>query len=248
MRTLIPEAEARALYAAGDAAHDFDHVLRVTRLAVQIALAENADATVVRLAALLHDLPPDAAGEPSAAPATEPAAQSKRQPVDEEFHDARIDHHLAAAARAARLLEARQAPPELVAAVVHAIQAHRFRDRSLMPQTLEARCLYDADKLDAMGAIGVLRAAAFAAIHGNRLWHTPARDIAAEVQAGIPHPVGKEYTPVHEFVYKLHRLYGTLFTDTGRALGRSRHATMLAFFTELDEEMAPLHARAADGI
>ena len=70
MRILSVE-EARALYAHGDAAHDFDHVLRVAEMAVRLAEAEGADVTVVRLAALLHDAPTGekaagfAAGAPS---------------------------------------------------------------------------------------------------------------------------------------------------------------------------------------
>ncbi|MCB0188957.1 MAG: HD domain-containing protein, partial [Caldilineaceae bacterium] len=73
-------AEARQLYVAGDAAHDFDHVWRVTQLARQLAEVEGADAVVVRLAALLHDVPVTAS---PAAAATE---------------NGRRAHHLAAAA------------------------------------------------------------------------------------------------------------------------------------------------------
>jgi uncharacterized protein len=124
--------------------------------------------------------------------------------------------------------------------VAHCIRSHRFRDRSEPPQTLEAQCLYDADKLDSMGAIGVARAVAYAAHHGNRLWNAPVAEIEAGLRAGQPMAVGREYTPVHEFVFKLQQLYGTLHTATARALGQSRHATMAAFFAALDAELTPL--------
>ncbi len=219
----LSETDVHSLYAAGDAAHDFDHVLRVTRMAVQIATAESADVEVVRLAALLHDLPADsAAGN------------------DE---SARAGHHFAAADRAVALLRDSGLDPERVEHVAHCIRAHRFRDASVQPQTLEARCLYDADKLDSIGAIGVMRAVAYAAHHGARLWHTPAAQIEADLAAGLSLPVGAAYTPTHEFVYKLQRLYGTLHTESARALGRSRHATLAAFFAALDAELTPL----ADG-
>ena len=215
----LRDEDARSLYAAGDAAHDFDHVLRVTRLEAKIGAAEGAEATVVRLAALLHDLP--------AAPAAGSAA--------------RLHHHHTAATAAAALLRQRGAGNELVEQVVHCIRTHRFRDQSELPQTLEARVLYDADKLDAMGAIGVARAFAFAGSHDNRLWSAPWDVIAPEGAK----PAGHEYTPVHEYVFKLRRLQATLYTATGRAMGQTRHRVMVDFFARLDAEMAESAAEPA---
>lgn len=209
--TTCPEwltlADARALYATDDSAHDFDHVLRVTHLAEHIAQAEGANVTIVRLAALCHDLPV-AAGV-----------------------DSRRGHHFAAAAATRALLLARGCPAEWVAQIVHCIEAHRFRDQSIQPQTLEARCLYDADKLDSMGAIGVARAFAYAGHHNNRLWTTPVVAITSDK------PQGANYTPVHEFVYKLQRLVTTLHTATARQIGVERHDYLVAFFQQLDAEM-----------
>ena len=201
--------DARAYYAVGDAAHDFDHVLRVTHLAAQIAAAEGADVTIVRLAALLHDLP--------------------TPPAPDEDH--RTAHHLRAAAAARQLLSARGANAALVAQVAHCIEAHRFRDRRVQPQTPEAQCLYDADKLDAIGAIGVARAFAYAGAHGSRLWVKPVAALTDDDAAA------SDYTPVHEYVFKLRRLLETLYTPTARAIGAERHAAMAAFFIQLDAEM-----------
>jgi uncharacterized protein len=208
--------DARALYAQGDAAHDFDHVLRVTQLATQIAAAEGADQTVVRLAALLHDAPVDnLAG------------------VVTDTTVVRSGHHRAAAAFAGEYLRGRGLAEERIANVVHCIAAHRFRDSSVQPQTPEAKCLYDADKLDSIGAIGVARAFAYAGAHANRLWTMPhtAIDMAASP------PSEPDYTPVHEYVYKLHRILETLHTDTARAIGARRHVVMQQFFEQLDQEM-----------
>ncbi len=214
---LPSEQEIAALYAAqeSDAAHDSDHVLRVMRLAVQIARAEGADVDVVRLAALLHDVPlPDAQGA-----------------------EARDGHHRAAARFARSFLRARGLPQAYIEQVAHCIEAHRFRDSSLRPQTLEARVLYDADKLESIGAIGVARAFAYAGRHGSRLWTHSAAQVEADAQQAAP-PQGPDYTPVHEYVFKLRRLYDTLHTETARRLGRERHAVLLAFFAALDAEMA----------
>jgi uncharacterized protein len=205
----LSEDEARQFYTGGDSAHDFDHVLRVTRMGERLATAEGADATVVRLAALLHDV-----------------AITDDQAT-------RRAHHLAAADFARRYLTERGLAAERVANVVHCIEAHRFRDQSIQPQTLEAQCLYDADKLDSIGAIGVGRAFAFAGRYDSRLWTIPwmaTPPISAK-------PTGPEYTPVHEFVYKLQWLLATLYTATARDLGAQRHAYMVAFFTQLDAEM-----------
>lgn len=219
---LLSIDEARAFYAAdaaADSAHDFDHVLRVARLAERIARAEGADVETVRLAALLHDLPAAHEG------------------------DRRAAHHMAAAQRARSLLAARGLQPVQIDAVVHCIQAHRYRDRSVRPQTLEARCLYDADKLDAMGATGVARACAFAGAHGSRLWTEPVAaldtvlDAALDAARGEGMPTGADYTPVHEYVFKLRRLLDTLHTPTAQRLGAERHAFMAAFFERLDAEM-----------
>ena len=205
--------DARELYAQGDAAHDFDHVLRVMQLATQIAATEGADQTVVRLAALLHDAP---VGNLAA---TDAAA-------------VRSGHHHAAAAFAAEYLRGCGLAEERIANVVHCIAAHRFRDSSVQPQTLEAKCLYDADKLDSIGAIGVARAFAYAGAHANRLWTMP--HTAIELAAPPSEP---DYTPVHEYVYKLRRILETLHTATARAIGSRRHVVMQQFFEQLDQEM-----------
>ncbi len=194
---VLNEAEARRLYVDGDAAHDFDHVLRVTRLAERIASAEGADVLVVRLAALLHDVPVAEAGA----------------------HDVRAAcpaHHLAAAQCARQLLQGRGLGTTQLANIVHCIEAHRYRDQSVQPATLEAKCLYDADKLDSIGAIGIGRAFAFAGAHGSRLW-TEAWTNAPD---DLHKPTGPDYTPVHEFVYKLRRLLDTLYTHTALRNGR----------------------------
>ena len=205
----LDESAVRRLYADSDAAHDFDHVLRVVRLGVRIARAEGADEEVVRAAALLHDL-----------------SQGDRE--------GRKAHHLAAAEYAAECLRQGGMTEERIGNVVHCIQAHRFRDRSTQPQTLEAKCLYDADKLDCIGATGVGRAFAYAGARNNRLWTQPLAD--------APHPdeqpAGGDYTPLHEYAYKLRHVLSSLYTPTARGIGERRHGFMRRFFEQLDAEMA----------
>jgi uncharacterized protein len=205
---------ARQLYERSGSGHDFDHVLRVVALAQEIALAEGADRAVVHTAALLHDV-----GE----------------------SEGRRDHHLRGAAIAREILQ--DQPPEFVEAVAHAIEAHRFR-ADPAPSTLEAQVVSDADKLDAIGAIGVARAFAHAGSRGTALWRTSSRRIAVastspqplDAESG-PRILGADYTPVHEFVYKLNRIPERLYTATARAIAAKRLKFMRAFFDRLDAEM-----------
>ncbi len=208
----LSDEEARTLYESGDAAHDFDHVLRVTQMAIRLAQAEGANPTLVRLAALLHDVPV-------------PHAE------DETSESVRKSHHFAAAAYAGKLLRQRGMGTNEVETIVHCIEAHRFRDRSVQPQTLEAKCLYDADKLDSIGMIGIARAFAFAGAHNNRLWTIPWTQIDS-----VPKEK-HDYTPVHEFVYKLRHILTTLHTSTAQRIGKARHDTMVEFYNQLDLEM-----------
>lgn len=199
---------AHTLYEAGGGGHDFDHVLRVTALAERIARAEGADIDIVRTAALLHDV-----------------AESTD----------RDRHHLLGAQRAREILA--DEPVGFVTAVAHAIEAHRFR-HDPQPETLEARVLSDADKLDSIGAIGIGRAFAYAGATDTALWRRPLAEIAAEdsdARRG-PDKLGEGYTPSHEFVYKLDRIPDRLYTDMARQIAEERHAFMRAFFERLDRE------------
>jgi uncharacterized protein len=160
------------------------------------------------LAALLHDVPMPHDGE----------AQQRHA------------HHLRAAEYARQLLTARGLGTEAVTNVVHCIEAHRFRGDTVQPQSIEAQCLYDADKLDSIGAIGIGRAFAFAGAYHERLWTEP----WTVTPPDDAKPQGDDYTPVHEYVYKLRRILATLYTASARRIGAERHRFMLAFFDRLD--------------
>jgi uncharacterized protein len=206
---LISIERARQQYEGADAIHDFDHVLRVLALAERLAREEGADLEIVRTATLLHDV-------------------ARVEETDRLAHD-----HAQAGADVARKLLAGNSP-DRVEAVAHAIAAHRFRSGPA-PQTIEAKVLHDADKLDAIGAIGVARAFAYGGHEGQRLW--------AEVPPGYeesPDTRG-DHTPVHEYVIKLVKIRDRLLTASARQLAWERHAFMVAFFERLEREV---HGRA----
>jgi uncharacterized protein len=197
---LISIEEARNLYPDDDPTHDFDHILRVTRLALRLAEAEGADLEVVRTAALLHDI-------------SRPLGVRTK-----------TDHALEAAEAARDLLASKGASPAFRDAVAHAIAAHRFRN-TVEPETLEAKVLFDADKLDAIGAIGVARVFAYAGRAGNPLWR-PVTDDPDE-----PHSAH------HEYQRKLIKLKDRMTTESGRRIAEDRHAFMIQFFEVLEAEI-----------
>lgn len=207
--------EARSWYPESDPVHGFDHVLRVYYLAERLARAEGADLEIVRAAVLLHD---------ATAPA--PAGSS---PTPEA---ARASHHHASAAFARQVLQVEGWPEARVAAVEHCIRAHRFRDDAEQPQTLEAQVLFDADKLDAIGAIGVARAVAYAARAGCPAYAEPSRafEETGRLEAGELH------SSYHEFLFKLRKLEGLMHTPSARQIARQRHLRMEAFYADLAAE------------
>ncbi len=193
-----------------DPTHGFGHIVRVYRLAEDIARAEGADLALVRAAALLHDAH-DAASLEAAG---------------------RAGHHLASAHFAARVLQAEGWDEARIAAVQHCIRAHRFRDDREQPQTLEARCLFDADKLDAIGAVGVARAIAYAVNHGAPIYAPPSQQFLTSGQKQPDEP----HSAWHEYWFKLRHLPERLFTRRGRALAADRARLMERYFQALAQE------------
>ena len=204
---MIDVESARRYYEGADAIHDFDHVLRVLALAERLAQRENADLEIVRAATLLHD-------------------------VARGHGDRLVADHARAGAEFSRELLADH-PPEKVEAVAHAVAAHRFRTGP-SPQTLEAQVLHDADKLDAIGAIGVARAFAFGGYEGQRLW----ADVPPEYRES--QATRHEHTPVHEYQIKLSKIKDRLLTESARRLAEERHNFMVGYFAQLDREVRGL--------
>jgi uncharacterized protein len=214
--------QARLWYPQKDPVHGFDHVLRVYRMAEHLAILENADVEIVRAAALLHDT----AGDPVT---PNPKAAFKMGSIPNE----RSTHHLSSADFARQVLRSEDWSDERIAAVVHCIRAHRFRDDSQEPQTREAQVLYDADKLDAIGAIGVARAIAYALRAGQPVFAQPSERF---LSTGKGEP-GEAHSAYHEYVFKLRHLMSRLHTPSAREIAERRHALMQEYFEQLEAEM-----------
>lgn len=204
--------EAREWYRDADPVHDFDHVLRVYRIAEQLARAEGADLEIVRAAALLHD-------SHGSAPGGEDTA--------------RAEHHIASALFAGEVLAEKGWSPDRIQAVQHCIRAHRFRGNENYPETLEAKVLFDSDKLDVLGAIGAARTIAYAALDGQPAYAEPSEQflLTGEKVPGEPH------SSYHEFLFKLRNVKDRMFTNSGKNLAEARHAFLLHYYDQLQAEV-----------
>lgn len=201
--------QARSWYQENDQVHDFDHILRVYRLAEVLAEQEGADLEIVRAAALLHD--------------------ARSASGDDQV---RMDHHEAAAIFAGKVLATEQWPEDRIQAVQYCILTHRFRAENT-PRTIEAKVLFDADKLDAIGAIGVARALAYAVLDGQPLYAEP----STTFHKALKTTDGEPYTAYHEYLFKLSRIHSRLQTESGRRMAAGRHAFMQSFFQQLKAEV-----------
>ena len=200
--------QARLWYADSDSVHDFEHVLRVYRMAERIAESEGADLDIIRAAALLHDAEGAAPG-----------------------HESRADHHHASAEFAAHILASEGWTPERVAAVQHCIRAHRYRGTE-KPETLEAKILFDADKLDVLGAIGAARVIGYASLAGEPFYEEPSQqflETGKEVE-------GEAHSAYHEHLFKLRKVRDRMFTETARKIAEERLKYLDEFFERLIDE------------
>ncbi|MEX2144607.1 MAG: HD domain-containing protein [Anaerolineales bacterium] len=200
--------QARGWYPDFDPVHGFDHILRVLRLAERLAAAEGADLEIVRAAALLHD-----------ASGAETGGEGR----------AEHQHHSADFAR--QVLETEGWPADRIAAVQHCIRAHRFRSQEV-PQTLEAKVLFDADKLDVIGAFGVARTLGYDVVMGWPFYAEPSQQFRETGEK----EVGETHSSYHEYLFKLSKIKERLQTSTARSIAEARQRFLNGFFDQLDAE------------
>lgn len=198
--------EAGAFFRSARGSHDRDHTERVYKLCLRIGRKEKADLGVLKLAALLHDIGRE----------------------EEDRSHGKICHDRSGADLAKKILERYGCDAVTIRAVVHCIRTHRFR-KGGRPRTLEARVLFDADKLDSIGAVGVGRAFLFAGEIGARL-HDKAIDVARTK------PYTREDTAYREYLVKLSYVRDRMTTREGRRIAAERHRFMAAFFARLNKE------------
>ncbi|HCG7767860.1 TPA: HD domain-containing protein [Vibrio parahaemolyticus] len=189
-----------------DAAHDIEHVKRVVKTAKQLCDEENADIAIVLPAAYLHDC--------------------FTYPKD---HPNRQQSSAIAAKKAIAYLESIQYPQHYHDAIAHAIEAHSF-SANIRPNTLEAQIVQDADRLDALGAIGVTRCIQVSTHFNAQLYND--NDIFAKERELND----KQFTVDH-FQTKLFKIVDTMNTESAKLEANKRKAFMQTYLEQLHDEV-----------
>ncbi|MFB0501748.1 MAG: HD domain-containing protein [Candidatus Bathyarchaeia archaeon] len=184
--------------------HDKSHVERVYNLAVRIAKEENADLDIVKAAALLHDI----------ARAMEDEGKIK-------------DHATEGAKISRKVLEEVDFPKEKIDKVTHCIEAHRFK-KGIEAESLEAKILQDADRLDIIGAIGLAR------VFTRGGWgNMPIYDPSIPPKEKYD---GKSLSSVNHIYEKILKAKDTINTNTAKEIAEERHKFVEQFLERLLKE------------
>ena len=193
-----------------DSAHDRHHIYRVLNLAVDIAATcEGVDADILLAACLLHDI----------------GRERQRQ-------DVRLCHAREGGEMAYELLLSLGWAAERAAHVRACISSHRFRGDN-PPESIEAKILFDADKLDVCGTIGIARTLIYAGQIGAPLYVPDGKGGFLTERGG-----DDSSSFFQEYHYKLSRLYDVFYTDRARALAQQRRRAAEDFYTSLYSEVA----------
>ena len=184
--------------------HDWFHTLRVFKTATRIAEAEGADLVTVQLAALLHDV-------------------DDRKLSPETYEDK---------ANAREFLSENNVDAGRIEGICRIIGEISFAEKCV-PSTLEGKCVQDADRLDAIGAIGIARAFAYGGNH-NRLMYHP--DVKPNLNMSKEEYVKSNSTTVNHFYEKLFTLADMMNTSAAKAIAKERDAYMRDFIAEFLDE------------
>lgn len=187
--------------------HGPDHSERVFQLAMAMGRKMDARLDIIAPAALLHDIGRNQESRTKGNICHAELGAEMADPILTELGYSTTDR----------------------AAVCHCIRSHRFRSGT-SPATLEAEIIFDADKLDSIGAIGIGRAFLFAGQIGARLHN-------AEIDPDETDSYSTEDTAYREFQVKMAKVRNRMLTPIGRQLAQRRHEFMEIFFAELNREI-----------
>ena len=184
---------SRSIFEGDASGHDFDHTLRVFHTATRLAEEEGADLQTVQLAALLHDV--------------------DDRKLSPETYEGKL--------RAVKFLQENGVSQEKIEEIVDIISRISFSAKMAPPESVEGQCVQDADRLDALGAIGIARTFAFGGSRGRRMHDPEGKDANASIQ---------------HFYDKLLLLKQSMHTPTGRRMAEERDLYMRRFLEQFYAE------------
>lgn len=197
------EAAVKEIYDTFDASHDWQHIERVMQNAKKILEHEKADAFLVELAVLLHDV-------------SDPKYRKEGEDLETE------------------IMDSLELPVKVKEDIRSIIQSVSFKGgHGVQADTIEAQIVQDADRLDAIGAIGIARTFAFGGAKGRKLYdweEEPRKNMTEEEYRSKP------TSSVTHFYEKLLLLKDRMTTDTGKQIAEERHRFMLSFLKQLHNE------------
>lgn len=199
----------KQIFANDCSGHDYYHTMRVYRLAIQIAEQENADMLIVQLAALLHDVD-----------------DVKLSP---ETHETKKN--------AVGFMKNSGVDDKVIASVCKIIDEVSFAGiDSVVPGTIEEKCVQDADRLDAMGAIGIARAFAYGGSKGRRIHDPDIKPMTNMNKADYHQNQNHNSTSINHFYEKLLLLKDMINTESAKKMAMHRQAVMGDFLEEFMAE------------
>jgi uncharacterized protein len=206
-------------YPKHDWAHGRSHIERVLRMAKEIGKQEGANLEIIELAAILHDIF-----------------------ENREAHSniAGFRHDIEGSKEARKILTKLGFVDKTIDAVCHCIESHRKRSGRIEPQTIEAKCLFDADKLDCIGAIGIIRSS-FISFDHQQEFYREEKDLEAYKHRNLRQDGTiidfAQHSSNLEYELSLKDVAKRMYTETGRKLANERSAFMDEFYGRLGKEL-----------
>lgn len=197
----------KEIFSGDSSGHDYYHTIRVYKMSTEIAKQENANIEIVQLAALLHDV-----DDVKLSPETH---ATKKNAVD--------------------FMAANNIDTKIIDAVCKIIDEVSFAGTdSVVPSTIEGKCVQDADRLDAIGAIGIARTFAYGGSRGRKIY-----DPEIKPKMGMnkeEYQRNRDSTSINHFYEKLLLLKDMMNTTAGKTIAEHRQKVMEFFLEEFKEE------------
>lgn len=199
--------EVKLIFEGEGSGHDWWHIYRVTETAKHLAVKENADLFIVELAALLHDV------------------GDHKLFKEENAQEVLIT----------QLLKKYNCSSELIDQLITLVKGVSYQGANVatIPLSLEGKIVQDADRLDAIGAIGIARAFAFGG-HHNRLLYSP--ELKPELHENFEHYKQSKSHTINHFYEKLLLLKDRMQTKSGKEIAQERHQFMESFLAQFYKE------------